>query len=252
MIWIQKFVKFTAFPIYLVLIISSLPRMVRAESLIALKFQRLQNWQISQRFIPPNRNAPQTTAGGGSRGGSSQGTLIPLMPPNKLGLTFAEHPTFYWFVPQMPGQTAHFSILEDNRIFYETTFKLPNESGIIGFTLPTKAPSLEVGKKYHWYMSIASSPEELADEISVEGWVERIQPTADLLKQIARTNPKELSQVYATAGIWYEVLDTLVKQRLTEPSDRTVLANWQALLQSVGLNNLVSKPLVNSCNSQTK
>ncbi|MEH1869189.1 MAG: DUF928 domain-containing protein [Nostoc sp.] len=230
--------------------------MVRAESLIALKFQRLQNWQISQRFIPPNRSAPQTTAGGGSRGGSrsleGKETLTPLMPPIKLGLTLAERPTFYWFVPQMPGQTAHFSLLEDNRIFYETTFKLPNESGIIGFTLPTKAPSLEVGKKYHWYMSIASSSEELADEISVEGWVERIQPTADLLKQIARTNPKQLSQVYATSGIWYEVLDTLVKQRLTEPSDRTVMANWQALLESVGLNNLVSKPLLNSCNSQTK
>ncbi|MEH2078541.1 MAG: DUF928 domain-containing protein [Nostoc sp.] len=230
--------------------------MMKAESLMALKFQRLQRWQISQKFIPPNRKAPQTTAGGGSRGGScfleNKETSTPLMPPNKLGLTFAERPTFYWFVPQMPVQTAHFSLLEDERILYETTFKLPNQSGIIGFTLPAKASSLKVGKKYHWYMSIACSSEELAEEISVDGWVERIQPTADLLKQIARTNPKQRSQVYARAGIWYEVLHTLVQQRLTDPGDRTVMANWKALLESVGLNDLVSKPLVNSWNAKTK
>lgn len=253
--WIQKFVNFTAFPISLVLIISSLPRMVRAESMMALKLQRLQSWQISQKFIPPNRKAPQTTAGGATRGGScyleGKETLTALMPLNKSGLTLAERPTFYWFVPQIPEETAHFSLLDGEDIVYETTFKLPKQLGIIGFTLPTKAPSLQVGKNYHWYMSIACGSEEVGEGITVDGWVERIQPTTDLSKQLARTNPKQLSQVYATSGIWYEVLDTLVQQRLTDPGDRTVMANWKALLESVGLNNLVSKPLVNSWNAKT-
>ncbi|MEH2460149.1 DUF928 domain-containing protein [Nostoc sp.] len=252
--WIQKFINFPAFPISLVLIISSLSRIVIAESPIALKFQRFQSWQISQKFIPPNRKAPQTTAGGASRGSScfleSKETLTPLMPPNKLGLTLAERPTFYWFVPQIQVQTAHFSLLDGEDIIYETTFKLPKQSGIIGFTLPAKAPSLKVGKQYHWYMVNACNSEELAEEINVDGWVERIQPTPDLSKLIARTNPKQLSQVYATAGIWYEAVHTLVQQRLANPSDRTVMTNWQALLESVGLKNLVSKPLVNICNEK--
>lgn len=248
MSWIQKFVNMTAVPISMtVLVISSLPRIVIAESPVALKFPRFQSWQISQKFIPPNRNAPQTTAGGATRGGSCylQGkeTLTALMPLNKSGLTLAERPTFYLFIPQIPVQTARFSLLDGDDIVYDTTFKLPKQLGIIGFTLPSKAPGLKVSKNYHWYMSIACGSEELAEAITVDGWVERIQPTTDLSKQLARTNPKHLSQVYAASGIWYEVLHTLVQQRLSDPSDRTVIANWQELLESVGLKNLVSKPL---------
>ncbi|WP_448275023.1 DUF928 domain-containing protein [Nostoc sp. DSM 114160] len=77
-----------------------------------------------------------------------------------------------------------------------------------------------------------------------------MQPTNDLSKQLARTNPKQLSQVYAASGIWYEVLHTLVQQRLSDPRDRTVMANWQALLESVGLKDLVSKPLSRYLESQ--
>lgn len=252
---IQKFINMTAVPISVtVLVISSLPRIVIAESPVALKFPRFQSWQISQKFIPPNRNAPQTTAGGATRRGSwyleSKETLTALMPLNKSGLTLAERPTFYWFIPQIPVETARFSLLDGDDIVYETTFKLPKQLGIIGFTLPSKAPSLKVGKKYHWYMSIAHGSEEVGEGITVDGWVERIEPTTDLSKQLARTNPKQLSQVYAASGIWYEVLHTLVQQRLSDPSDRTVIANWQELLESVGLKNLVSKPLSRYLESQ--
>ncbi|MEH1944904.1 MAG: DUF928 domain-containing protein [Nostoc sp.] len=255
--WIQKFVNSTAFPITLVLLISSLPKIAIAESPVTLKSQKLQNWQISQNFIPPNRKAPQTTAGGATRGGdecSLEGkkSLIALMPANKLGLTITERPTFYWFVQQMPLQTAQFSLLDDEGILYKTTFKLPNQSGIIGFTLPAQAPSLKVDKQYYWYVAIACDSEEPEQKITVGGWVQRIQPTPDLLRQLSKTNPKQLSQAYAKNGIWYEVLHTLAQQRLNNPSDRTVMANWQALLESVGLKNLVSKPLVNIYNPQTK
>ncbi|MGV0106699.1 hypothetical protein NSTCB13_05531 [Nostoc sp. DSM 114160] len=56
--------------------------------------------------------------------------------------------------------------------------------------------------------------------------------------------------MYAASGIWYEVLHTLVQQRLSDPRDRTVMANWQALLESVGLKDLVSKPLSRYLESQ--
>lgn len=254
---IQKFVNFSGFSISLILMISSLPRIAIAQLPETLKFQRFENWKISQNFIPPNRKAPQTTAGGATRGedecdSDRKKSLTSLIPPNKLGLTVAERPTFYWLVQQMPLQTVEFSLLDDRGIVYKTTFQLPNQSGIIGFTLPAKAPSLKVNKQYQWYVAIACDSEEPEDKITVNGWVERIQPTSDLLKQLANTNPKGLSQVYATRGIWYEALHTLVKQRLNNPSDRTVMANWKALLESVNLKNLVSKPLVNTNNAQTK
>ncbi|MEA5568471.1 DUF928 domain-containing protein [Anabaena sp. UHCC 0399] len=257
---ITKFINLIAVPLSLGLsIIYILPRVGIAESP-----RRLQNWQISQKFIPPNRQAPRTTAGGGSRGDScdlaSNETLQPLIPQNKLGLTLAERPTLYWFVPQISVPTAHFSILDDKGIVYATTVKLPNKPGIIGFTLPSNAPSLKVGKQYHWYFAIACNPEEPEKEMTVDGWIERIQTTSALSQQLARTNPQQLSQVYANAGIWHEALHTLVKQRLANPNDRqspavgdlTVTANWQVLLESVGLKNLVSQPLINKYRENTQ
>ncbi|WP_427159578.1 DUF928 domain-containing protein [Aliinostoc sp. HNIBRCY26] len=240
---IRKFINLTAVSLSLGLLsISSLPKGI-AESP-----RRWQNGQISQKFIPPNRQAPRTTAGGGSRGDfcelASKETIQPLIPQNKFGLTLAERPSFYWFVPQVSVQTAHFSLLDDQGVVYETTVKLPKETGIMGFTLPSSASSLKVGKKYHWYFAIACNPEE-EKEITVDGWVERIPATPALSQQLARTNPQQLSQVYANAGIWHEALHTLVQQRLAHPSDRQVTANWQAFLESVGLKNLVSQPLLN-------
>ncbi|MCF4967003.1 DUF928 domain-containing protein [Nostoc sp. CMAA1605] len=240
---IKKFINLTAVSLSLGLLsISSLPKGI-AESP-----RRWQNWQISQKFIPPNRQAPRTTAGGGSRGRfcelASKETIQPLIPQNKFGLTLAERPSFYWFVPQVSVQKAHFSLLDDQGVVYETTVKLPKESGIVGFTLPSNASSLKVGKKYHWYLAIACNP-EAEKEMTVDGWVERIPATPALSQQLARTNPQQLSQVYANAGIWHEALHTLVQQRLAHPSDRKVAANWQVFLESVGLKDLVSQPLLN-------
>ncbi|HIK05709.1 MAG TPA: DUF928 domain-containing protein [Trichormus sp. M33_DOE_039] len=249
---IRKFINQTAIPFLIGLpIIASFPRSVIAESPLTQKFQ---HWEISQKFIPPNRKAPQTTAGGGSRGDScdlaSKEILQPLIPQNKLGLTLAERPTFHWFVQQMSIQTAHFAILDDKGIVYTTTVKLPNKAGIISFTLPNDAPSLKVGKQYHWYFAIACDSEDSEKEITTDGWIERIQLTPTLSKQLARSHPKQLSQVYATAGIWHEALHTLVKQRLANPSDSTVTANWRAFLESVGLQNLVSQPLIKNLNKE--
>ncbi|MBD2438953.1 DUF928 domain-containing protein [Nostoc sp. FACHB-110] len=217
--------------------------------------RRLQNWQISQKFTPPNRQAPRTTAGGGTRGGAclaSKKNLQPLIPQNKLGLTLAERPSFYWFVSPNSIQTGEFSLLDGDDIVYSTTVKLPDKPGIMGFTLPSNAPSLKVGEQYHWYFAIACSLEDTGKQTTIDGWVERIQTTPALSKQLASTNPKQLSQVYASAGIWHEALQILVQQRLTNPSDRTVIVNWRAFLDSVGLNNLVSQPLINNSTENTQ
>ncbi|MBD2385849.1 DUF928 domain-containing protein [Cylindrospermum sp. FACHB-282] len=258
MIWIKKLLHLRTLPLSLGLsIISAMPGLALTELQRSLTVSRgVQNWKISQNFIPPNRGTPNTTAGGGTRsscGQLSTKVLTPLIPQEKLGLTFTDHPTFYWFVPQINAQTAEFSLLDNHEnIVYETTFALPDKPGIIGFTLRAKTPILEVGKQYHWYLAIACRPGETEDKQIVQGWVERTQPTPELLKKLATTDPKKLSRVYATSGIWHEALNTLVQQRCTSPKEPTILTNWQALLTSAGLKNIVSEPLVNSCTLKTR
>ncbi len=57
---------------------------------------------------------------------------------------------------------------------------------------------------------------------------------------------KDVAEAFAMAGYWYDTLDQLVKQRLTELQNAQLQQKWQALLQSpaVQLANVANQPLV--------
>lgn len=211
--------------------------------------------QLSQSFRPPSRGTAPPSAGGATRGesclkGSQQ--LTSLVPQSRLGLTYSSNPTFYWYVPQSPATTAKFLLLnnDDSDVVYETTLALPKQSGIVSFTLPSSAPPLAVGKQYHWYLVVGCSQIDQSANPSVEGWVERVAPEATLKTQLDKATPAEQVQIYANNGIWHEAVTTLVGLRQTNPTDRSAIAGWQALLTSVNLERLASEPLLRATLSQ--
>jgi Domain of Unknown Function (DUF928) len=202
---------------------------------------------ISQAFKPTKRGAPKTTAGGATRGSCLPGgqPLTALMPQESLGLTVAPRPTFFWSVPKTAVQTAQFLLLSDNdtKIVYEATLPLP-AAGIVEFTLPANAPALEVGKQYHWYLTIACNLDVSDTGLRAEGWVERTKLELALSQALKMAKPEQYSKIYAEAGIWHEALMALANQRRTNPKDPKVMASWKKLLESVGLNKVVTQPLV--------
>ncbi|KAM3113550.1 DUF928 domain-containing protein [Phormidesmis sp. 146-33] len=204
---------------------------------------------ISQAFKPIKRGAPKTTAGGATRGSCLPAgrPLTALMPPGNLSLTIAPRPTFFWSVPKTTIQTAQFLLLSDNdtKIVYEATLLLP-AAGIVEFTLPATAPALEVGKQYHWYLTIACSPDAPDNGLRSEGWVERTKLEPALSQVLKVSRPEQYSKIYAEAGIWHEALTVLVNQRRTNSRDSKVMDNWKKLLESVGLNQVVTQPLAGS------
>lgn len=209
-------------------------------------------WQISQAFKPPKRGDPPASAGGSTRGSScltGNKSLTALIPKNKLGLTFAKHPTFFWYVPPSPVKTAKFVILDrkERKLFYETTLKLPNQAGIISFTLPENAPQLAVGKTYQWYLTIVCDPEDSSENPSVDGWVERIQPELPLSQALAKADLRKQPTLYAEAGIWHEALTTLVKLRSSEPNSLKTRLDWREFFKSVGLSAIASEPTIDCC-----
>jgi Domain of Unknown Function (DUF928) len=208
-------------------------------------------WLLSQGFKPPQRGNPPVSAGGSTRNSSCisrNKQITPLVPPNKLGLTFAKHPTFFWHIPTSVIKTARFTILTNKgQTVYETSFTLPGKPGIFSFTLPNNAPSLFIGKTYRWYLTVVCDPEDDSANPSVDGWVERTQPESRLSQALAKAPKQKLPTIYAEAGIWHEALTTLVKLRLAEPNNSKVKTDWQIFLQSVGLNAIVREPLINCC-----
>lgn len=249
---IKSSVHFAVFSILCLdfLAISSLTAQVKAES-----FSGEKTWQISQAFKPPKRADPPPSAGGSTRGSSclkGNKPLTSLLPPNKLGLTLAERPTFFWFVPESSVKTAKFLLLTDNneKVVYETTLTLPNKPGIISFTLPNTAPELAVGKSYHWYLTVVCNSLDSSINPWVDGWVERTQAEARLSENLAKANPQKLPSLYAEAGIWHDALATSVQLRRNDPKNLRARINWWTFLKSVKLTALASEQFIDCCTSE--
>lgn len=248
--WIKKNLYLAAIPLSVALsIVSAIS--VQANSRGTFEgMQKTRTGLISQSFQTPDRGTPERTAGGATRGGCAEKErrLVALMPEKKFGLTFKERPTFFWKVAKSKAQTAEFILLDDNDdLVYETNITLPKQQGIFAFTLPPESPALEVGKQYHWYLSVDCGSEETFDTITVEGWVERIKPNLAMRMKLNKSEPKYRSKIYAEAGIWHEAIADVAQQRCNSPDDSNVMLNWNQLLTSVGLSQVVSEPLNNSC-----
>ncbi|MGA7933288.1 MAG: DUF928 domain-containing protein [Kovacikia sp.] len=204
-------------------------------------------------FKAPSRGAPSATTGGATRGGvCTAGTkaLMPLVPHQKLGLTFADRPSFFLYIPQSPNQRAEFLLLgnNDTEVVYQTTFSLPTKPGIVRFDLPEAAPSLQVGKQYHWYVTLICDPAKgPSGNPSVEGWIERSQPNSKLAQAIKTAKPTDRPTLYAEAGVWHETVTSLVDLRRSDPTNPKLLSDWKELLKSVGLDSIAAEPISDCC-----
>lgn len=208
----------------------------------------------------PN-GAPRTTSGGASRGvctlaqaGMPQvPRIIPLIPATTIELTAEGHPTLFVQIPDATVKEAELSIWDENlNGIYQTTVSLPGQAGIVSFKVPHSAPPLEIGKRYKWSLAVICDADQRSRDVVVEGWIQRTQLGTDLTEQLAVADPLQRVQLYAQNSIWYETLATLAQMRRSHPDDTSIAAEWQQLLQSVGLKNVAQTPVVNCCQSQTE
>lgn len=207
--------------------------------------------KISEAFQPPDRGAPPRTADGGARGCGSykpgEKLLTALTPSNYLPLTVAEHPTFFWYVPQSPAQALEFTLRDekDEEVIYKTKLPVPASGGIVSLTLPAgSAPALKEGKMYHWYLAMVCNLDDRTGDTVVDGWIERTSPSAALAEELKNAQPSSLPSIYAKAGIWHEAIATLAKLRRDNPDDMTVVNRWEELLTSVELGAFTREPFV--------
>lgn len=215
-----------------------------------------------------NRGAPGQREAAGTRGrcpavDSALTALVPatketvdegkgrtsaLIPPESvLGLTVAEYPTFWFYVPYSPDavHSAEFVLLDDkDNYVYKTTLTLSETPGVVSFRLPSTAQPLKIGKSYRWYFLIPCDPQNPSRSVFVNGWVQRVALSPALMSQLKTATPRECVALYAAAGIWYEAQTTLAFLRRTEPDDAAIAADWFDLLQSIGLEELAQKPIV--------
>lgn len=206
---------------------------------------------------PPDDGKPKDpTASGGTRGKCPQDAnqslpLTLLLPRSQGGLTVAEHPVFFAYVPQTQTNTGEFVLFDPiaKKIIYRTLFRLNNTSVIVKIEYPSNQPPLEIGKTYQWRLLLRCKSDDRAKDADKVGWIERIAPPAAVASLQNSTTATERAQVYAENGIWYDALKTLAELKRTNASSSNVTATWREFLssESVKLDPVVAYPLVECC-----
>jgi len=253
---------------------TSLPATAKSQSNSVLDLQRPNRGESVGQLLArrarirvkvPGVRASRNRYGGAARGNcgidqTSQLEMKTLLPDTNIGLTVAAQPTFFFLIPKTSATEAKFILLHENNqengddIIYQKTLPLTSTGGVMSVTLPPEAGALEVGKEYRYEVQVScSSDGDESSNPSIDGSIKRVQPDADLARKLENASPRDRVALYAEAGYWNSSLETLAKLRLANPNDPELQADWQNLLESVGLSTIAQEPLVmlGSDSSQT-
>lgn len=170
-----------------------------------------------------------------------------LMMTNIWGLTVKSHPTLLFYVPYISAfaQSGEFVLQdeEDNDI-HRATINLPQTPSVVKISLAAMSAPLKIGKMYRWYFKVRCSVQNMSGPIFVEGWMQRIALEPKISDRLAAATPLQKIDIYAENGIWYDTVADLAQMRLQNPGNEELEADWQQLLQSVGLADIQSEPVV--------
>ena len=158
--------------------------------------------------------------------------LTALVPGNGKGLTTAEYPVFWFYIPYAAEEihSITFSLhhRDETTTLYRTSVQLTQTPGVIGIPLPQSPEyDLKVNESYHWYFTVKCQPKETSeeDDIVLDGWVTRVEQGSNLV-------------------LWYDKLTNLAKRYTLEPQNPEMKRAWVELLRSVGLEGLAQEPVV--------
>jgi len=210
-------------------------------------------------FTPPsNLSRPGNREGAATRGAckvetsATEPDLTTLVPASNIGLTTANRPTFYWYLPANNYQVMEFTLFQSRpdgsqMEIYSQRFPLAGRPRLDSLTLDGKVPPLMEGVDYRWMVSLICNPADSdPSQIRfVEGWVQRVLMPEALGQQLAKATPVQRYELLAANGLWYDALKLLVDLRQQQPNDTATAVLWSELMTAsgVGLNRL-SNPLV--------
>ncbi len=208
---------------------------------------------------PPGRKAPRKSIikGGASRDGNSCGiaqtkavtdVMTPLMPKSNIGLTQMGRPTLLAFIPESNAKKALFIINDEaGEEHYQTYLTLPQKSGVMKINIPDSASELVKGIKYKWSISLVcgDNTDVEPDSPSIQGWIERVSPVSNTISQTQSLDLKSVENL-AKAGIWVDMLSTLMELRQSQPDNMELKKTWTALLEdkNVGLKEFAEQPFI--------
>ncbi|MEO1209099.1 MAG: DUF928 domain-containing protein [Cyanobacteria bacterium J06638_20] len=201
--------------------------------------ERTQTSQPIEMSSRPGRRA----AAGHRCGGWFSGTRpTVLVPESSTGLTSAEYPTFYFYVPpEVRGMEAKLLLVNEAGDFVsDRAIALPLEEGIMGVSLT----ALEVGEVYEWYLSIVPRPDDPSANLVMYGSIQRIALNDHVQRQLDVLPPGDRAWLYNDWGLWFDAVNSLAQQRMQDPNNPQWQEQWNDLLLSVDLEAIAPQSIL--------
>ncbi len=190
----------------------------------------------------PKREPPQSTAGGGRRGGCVSGRIpiTPLTPSKDNSVkTVSPQPEFFVYIPPTKAKFIQFILKDDtgNEIDNQE-IPLTQNDGVMSINVGKKT-NLEIGKKYTWQISLICNPMTVNTSNYTKGSIERVTLEENIKQELlANQDILKQAQIYANNNIWQDTISLVASVQESQPQQ------WQQLLTSVGLENLKQKKLI--------
>ncbi|AFY34688.1 DUF928 domain-containing protein [Calothrix sp. PCC 7507] len=209
---------------------------------------------------PPGKGTPRQATGGASRVGTyylnpstisatEAAALIALLPENFYGTTVSERPTILVYLPESNAQEALFSLKDEvGNMQYQMKIPVAEKTGVIAIKLPANAPALAIGKNYQWFLALKVDGTLSPSTPYVDGWVQRIQPSAELATAMQDQDVLKQAIAFGKNGVWYDCVATLAAAYTAEPSNANLRKQWEELLSSASLKEIVTATLLASSN----
>lgn len=169
------------------------------------------------------------------------------------GSTLEPYPTIWMYLPyrltpSRPGELRAEIMGEDGVPIQETLMTYTDvPAGIVGFPLAgTDFEPLEIGEWRDLIFVIQCDRTDAAKNRHVGFTVQRVAPPPNLGNG-SETATLERAIALGEAGVWYDLLTTLVTLRRENTGDPALVSAWHHLLESVGLADVTAQPLSDCC-----
>lgn len=199
-----------------------------------------------QESVPGKRQSNKITRGDSCPLGLNE--ITALIPTTTMGRIISAQPTFFFYVPVSLNKTVEFELADsnDNTIYQKSFTMIVDRPGIISLSPGTvsRPLPLEIGKNYHWYLTIKCDANDNSGDIIISGWLSRVALAPELASQLEKSSLTDRLNIYYQEALWYEALSTIAQLRYDGSRDAVFSQKWQEILNAVKLGPIATKPLV--------
>lgn len=187
--------------------------------------------ELALNFRLPPRGAPGNRVSPASRGDIEN--IVALVPGTNFGYTTDESPSLWVYFPYSTQKQVRLTLKDrESQQIYQQEFTLPGTSGFVKFSLP-ETVELEVDKMYFWEFEVSFKPYGNYENPIVRGAIERVTMDNALKGQLVGKSEREILEVYADNGLWFDVLSGLISLQQSNPEDEEIASLWVSLFEQI-------------------